>query len=330
MQIQGDRATVKRPMNVVALIYDGLCTFEFGIVAEIFGLRRPELGRELYRFSSVALEEGPVHAAGGLTVTATAMVEELQHADIIVIPGWHGKDEMVPDQFNETLREARQRGTRLLSICSGAYVLAAAGLLSGRKATTHWRYADDLQKKYPDIDVCADDLYIDEGDIITSAGSSAGIDACLHIVRGDYGAKIANSVARRLVMHAHRQGGQAQFIEQPLPKSPENHRLAQLMEYVRSHLADVHHITNMAERTGLTARTFQRRFLAYNGIPAMQWLTQERVARACHLLETTNMNVEGISTAVGFGNAETLRYHFRQQMHITPLDYRKRFAAVAS
>lgn len=317
--------TNRAPPGVAALVYDGLCTFEFGIVCEVFGLSRPELGGDLYKFTSVAAEAAPIRAAGGLLVTATGNREDLAGAAIVVIPGWRGKDEPVPAPLIDEIQAAHRRGARLLSICSGVFVLAAAGVLSHRRATTHWRYADALAERYPDVTVEADSLYVEDNNIITSAGSSAGIDACLHIVREDYGAKVANSVARRLVMHAHRQGGQAQFIEQPLPKVGGQHRLSLLMDEVRADLAAPYKITTMARQAGMSPRTFQRRFLGLTGVPAMQWLTQERVARSCLLLETTDLGVESIALEVGLGTSEALRYHFRKTLGVSPLDYRRRF-----
>ncbi|MCP5084725.1 MAG: transcriptional regulator FtrA [Alphaproteobacteria bacterium] len=315
------------PPRVVALVYDGLCTFEFGIVSEVIGLHRPELGQDLYRFSSVAVENEPIRAAGGLNVTATGARQDLRRADIVVVPGWRGKDAPVPPAISEEIRRAHERGARLLSVCSGVFVLAASGVLAGRRATTHWRYASALSQAYPDVPVEADRLYVEDGAIISSAGSSAGIDACLHIVREDYGAKVANSVARRLVMHAHRQGGQAQFIEQPLPKAGNEHRLSVMMDEVRGDLAQTYSIGSMARLAGMSPRTFQRRFLGFTGVPAMQWLAQERVAQACELLETTDLSADSVSLSVGLGNSETLRYHFRKSLGVSPLEYRKRFSA---
>lgn len=320
-----EKMTNRPPPSVVALVYDGLCTFEFGIVCEVFGLARPELGGDLYRFTSVAAEEAPIRAAGGLVVSATGQRQHLNDADIVVIPGWRGKDEPVPLALIEDIRAAHRRGARLLSVCSGVFVLAAAGILSNRRVTTHWRYADALAERYSDIAVDADSLYIEDGTIITSAGSSAGIDACLHIVRQDYGAKVANSVARRLVMHAHRQGGQAQFIEQPVPTAGGQHRLSLLMDDVRANLSKPHKITSLARQAGMAPRTFQRKFFGLTGVPAIQWLAQERVARSCVLLETTDLGVESIAQEVGFGTAEALRYHFRKALGVSPLDYRRRF-----
>lgn len=311
---------------VVAVVYDGLCTFEYGIAAEIFGLSRPELGNDLYRFSSVAVENKTMRAAGGLTIKATGTRSDLESAHTIVIPGWRGKDEPVPEMICKQLRKAHHRGARLMSICSGSYVLAAAGLLEQRRVTTHWRYAKDMKSKFPDIVLQEDRLYVDEGDIITSAGSSAGIDACLHIVRCDYGAKIANIVARRLVIHAHRQGNQTQFIDQPIPKSAEDERLAGLMQEISNNLSAPHSISSMTKSVGMSSRTFQRRFVAFTGMAPMKWLAQERVHRCCQLLESTDLSIDRISLAVGFGGADILRYHFRETLSVSPNEYRKRFS----
>jgi len=313
--------------RVVALVYDQLCTFEFGIAAEVFGLSRPELDKQLYSFSSVALEETPLRAAGGLEVSPTGSYRDLLNADLIIIPGWRDRSEPIPQVYIDELNAAHKRGAQLLSICSGGYILAAAGLLSNRRATTHWRYADDFKTNYPDVIVQENEIYIDHGDVITSAGSSTGIDACLHIVRNDYGANVANSIARRLVMHSHRQGNQAQFIKQPLPKFSNDYRLSRLIDSVRAELSTPYTISLMAKHAGMSLRTFQRRFLALTGLPAMQWLNQERVSRSCVLLETTDLSVESICHSVGFNSSEVLRYHFRQSLDIGPTDYRKRFKA---
>lgn len=310
---------------MAALIYDGLCTFEYGIVAEVFGLCRPELGGQLFQFASVQAEGKQNAAAGGLIVQATGTAQDLAQADIVVVPGWRGKDEPVPEKLCAMIRDAHDRGAMLFSICSGIYVLAAAGILNGHSATTHWRYIDDFAQKYPDTTLRPNELYVDAGDIITSAGSSAGIDAAVHIVRSHYGAEIANSVARRLVMHGHRHGGQAQFIEQPVAKPGGSHRLSDMMDQVRNSLADPHRIKSMAQLAGMSPRTFQRNFQNHVGLPAMQWLAHARVTRACQLLETTKQSVEVIGQSVGFESPDRLRYHFRNVLAVSPADYRKSF-----
>src|SRR5437660_7574360 len=221
--------------RVIALVYDGLCTFEFAIVVEIFGLPRPELPVDWYRFSVCSLEGAPVRATGGVRVTATSGLRALRGGETIVIPGWRDPDEIPPTALLNALRRAHDRGARLMSICSGVFVLAAAGLLDGKRATTHWMYADRLRPRYPDIRLEPDVLYVDEGSILTSAGSAAGIDLCLHVVRRDFGAEAANHVARRLVVPPHRDGGQAQFAVRPVPPD-ESNGLARVLQWAQSHL----------------------------------------------------------------------------------------------
>lgn len=326
--VSKNRAGRSRKPNrrVVALVYNGLCTFEFGIVAEVFGLHRPEVDREWYSFTSVAAENGPLTAAGGIEVKATGSRRALSTADTVVIPGWRGKDTPVPSSLCRTVQRAYARGARIVSVCSGAYVLAAAGLLDGRRATTHWRYVDDLSRKYPQVRMEPDQLYVEEGNIFTSAGSSAGIDVCLHIVRQDYGAEVANLVARRLVMHAHRQGGQSQFIAQPVPVDYEADRLSGTVDFVREHLDQPHSVASLAQQARMSPRTFQRRFVALTGLPVGKWLIQERVNRACTLLEASDTPLDAVAAAVGTSSAANLQYHFRNTLGVSPGQYRKRFS----
>ncbi len=326
MPKQSNMTNKEKSHNIVALVYNGLCTFEFGIASEIFGLFRPEINGGWYKFKSVSLEIGPLLAAGGLEFSASGSLKDFEQADTIIIPGWRGKDEFVPEIICKALKDASRRGTRIVTICSGIYVLAAAGLLTGRKITTHWRFIHDFKKKYPDVSIEPNSLYIDDDNIMTSAGSSAGIDLCLYMVRKDYGVKIANSVARRLVMHAHRQGGQAQFIEQPVPKENEAHRLSVILDYVRSNLNQSHSVSSLASLSGMSSRSFQRKFVALTGLPVGQWVTHERLASACSLLEISKIPMDDIAKAVGISNVENLRYHFRKYFGISPGDYRKRFA----
>lgn len=309
---------------VVALLYDGLCTFEFGIVAEIFGLSRPEMGEGWYRFASCAVDEGPMRAHGGLTVVADHGPEILAEADIIVVPGWKGADARVPEALAEQLRAAHARGARLASICSGAFVLAATGLLSGGTATTHWRYAEKLRERHPDISVDDASLYRIHDRIHTSAGSAAGIDLLIEVVRQDFGAAAANSVARRLVMPAHRAGGQAQFLERPVGVR-EGTEIGPLLEEVRGSLGAEWTVARMAEEMGMSLRTFLRRFAEATGQSPGDWLADERVGEAKRLLTQGNPGMEDVAAAVGFGSAHTLRHHFRQKVGISPSEYRARF-----
>jgi AraC family transcriptional regulator, transcriptional activator FtrA len=311
---------------VVAPVYDGLCTFEFAIAAEIFGLARPEMGPGWYRFASAAIEPGPLRAHGGLTVTSDGGPELLERADLIVMAGWKGADATVPDALAKRLRKAWQRGARLASICSGAFVLAATGLLDGRRAATHWRYADKLRERHPAIDVDASVLYVDGDRVFTSAGSAAGIDLMLHIVRGDFGVDAANSVARRLVMPAHRGGGQAQFIERPVPRDHSN-RLAGLMAQIRADLGAPWTLERMAAASAMSPRTLLRRFTEAAGQSPGDWLIAERVAEAQRLLEASALSVEGVAAQAGFGSVQALRHHFQARLGLAPRAYRATFGA---
>ncbi|WP_432807256.1 transcriptional regulator FtrA [Microvirga terrae] len=312
---------------VVALAYDRLSTFEFGIAVEIFGLPRPEMGPDWYRFAVCAIEPGPLRAVGGFQITADGGLELLDEADTIVIPGWRGAHaEPVPPALVEALRLAHERGARLMSICSGVFALAATGLLSGRRATTHWHHVENLSRLYPDVIVEPDVLYVDEGRVLTSAGSAAGIDLCLHVVRTDFGPEIANRLARRLVVPPHREGGQAQFIERPVPPAREGLRFAPLFDRMRARLGEEQPVARLAAEAGMSVRTFLRRFKAATGLPPGEWLLAERLARARELLESTGWSIEDIAGATGFGSAATLRHHFRTRLGTSPAAYRSRFA----
>ncbi len=309
---------------VVAPVYDGLCTFEFSIVAEIFGLHRPEMGPGWYRFASAAIEPGPLRAHGGLRVTTDGDASLLEQADLIVMAGWKGAQVPVSDEVSQRLRAAWQRGARLASICSGAFVLAATGLLDGQRAATHWRYAKALQARHPSIEVDASVLYAEGDRVYTSAGSAAGMDLMLHIVRSDFGVEAANSVARRLVMPPHRSGGQAQFIERPVPQDGDQ-RLVQLLDAVRSDLQAPWTVEQMACRVAMSPRTFLRRFAELTGQSPGQWVVAERVEHAKRLLEGSALPVERIAAEVGLGSLQALRHHFQQQLGLSPREYRGMF-----
>ena len=310
--------------SVVVLAYDGLCTFEFGCAVELFALQRPELGVEWYDFAVCAVEAGPIRAAGGITIGAVYDPALIERADTVVIPGWRGADDAPPAALLALLRAAYARGARLCSICSGVFVLAAAGLLDGRRATTHWRYADALARRYPAIEVLPDDLYVDSGQIITSAGSAAGLDMLLHLVRRDYGARVANLVAQRLVVPPHREGGQAQYLPRPMAHD-EQGRLTKLMDWVRAHLALAHSVSALAQRAAMSPRTLQRQFQAATGSGVIEWLARERVALVKDLLETTRLPLAQVAEQAGFGSEESLRHHFRKLAATTPGAYRRQF-----
>ena len=309
---------------VAVVVYDGLCTFEFGIVAEVFGLDRPEMGPDWYTLVTCACEPGPLRAAGGLTVTANDGLERLSEAGTIVIPGWKGIGVAPPEALLAALRSAAERGARILSLCSGAFVLAAAGLLDEGLATTHWRYAEAFRTAFPDVEIDADLLYVDRGHVMTSAGSAAGIDLLLHFVRSELGPEAANSVARRLVVPSHRDGGQAQFIERPVPPRRDG-RLAALLDRMREHADRPLTIAALAREAAMSERTFLRRFKELTGMTPAAWLLSVRLDRAKQMLESGGLGIEDIALRAGFGTSATLRMHFRAMVGISPREYRRRF-----
>jgi len=312
--------------SVVAVAYDGLCTFEFGVTTELFGLDRPELDVDWYDFSVIAAETGPLRANGGLTMQAPHDMSAVARAGTIVLPGWRDIEEEPPAALIDALVRAHRNGARIMSICSGVFILAATGLLDSQAATTHWRYTEALQARYPLIDVRPNVLYVDNGKVLTSAGSAAGLDLGLHLIRRDYGADVANSVARRLVIAPQRDGGQAQFIT--VPAAPdESMALAPTMAWALERLDDALSVEQLARHAAMSPRTFARRFRTEAGVSPHQWVTKQRVLRAQQLLETTNHSIDTVAHACGFGSAATLRHHFQQNVQTTPSRYRARFSA---
>lgn len=311
--------------RVALVAYDGLATFEFGIAVEVFALRRPELRVPWYQFQVCAIEPRPIRARGGIVIEATGGLGGLRRAGTIVIPGWRNIDERPPDPFLRALVSAHRRGARLLTICSGAFVLAAAGLLDGKRATTHWLYSAALAARYPRVTVEPDVLFVDEGQILTSAGSAAGIDLCLHIVRRDYGADVASVVARRMVMAPQRDGGQAQYVPAVVPPTPESN-LAPLLEWIQRHLAQPLTVAQLAKRAAMSPRTFARRFRDATGTTPYKWILHQRIIAAQQRLETSAEPIERLAQAVGLQTAATLRHHFSRLLHTSPTAYRRRFA----
>jgi AraC family transcriptional activator FtrA len=309
---------------VVALAYDQLCTFEFACAVELFSLERPELEVDWYRFAVCAAEPGKLRAAGGITIEAPYTLRMLDKADVIIIPGWRDVDEVPPEQLLKKIRSAYARGARFCTICSGVFVLAAAGILDDKTVTTHWRYAEKLAKRYPQLQVQADALYIDAGQVITSAGSAAGLDMLLYLVRKDYGVKVANQVAQRLVIPPHREGGQAQYIPRPVAQD-ERGRLSALLDWLRTNPAQAHSLETLAARAAMSERTLQRQFLELTGYSPYEWLIRERVAIAKELLESSEASINRILELSGFGSEETFRRQFKRVTGTSPMAYRKQF-----
>jgi AraC family transcriptional activator FtrA len=306
-----------------------MATFEFGIVVEVFGLPRPEIERPWYRFAVCALDRGPLRATGGVTIRARAGLRALSRAGTIVIPGWRDPDERPPEALLKALRAAHARGARLVTICSGVFVLAAAGLLDGRRATTHWRYLERLRALHPRVRVEPDVLYVDEGQVLTSAGSAAGIDLCLHVVRRDYGAEIANQVARRLVVSPQREGGQSQYVPAPVRPAMMG-GLGRALEWAQRRLGEDLSVARWARQAAMSPRTFARRFRDETGTTPHRWLSHQRVLAAQQRLETTSESIDEVADGVGLKTAATLRLHFRRALRTTPTAYRRRFSRLSA
>ena len=319
-----EHSLISNGPRVVCLIGTELVCLEYGIVYEVFGLPRPELGPDWYRFGNAAVEPGLIKASGGLRVLMEQGLESLDCADLIFIPGWAGASSAVTDNVIAAVRKAYCRGARIVSLCTGAAVLAATGLLDGGPATTHWRHRETLAVRYPSVDFDAEVLYIDRGRVLTSAGGSAGADLCIHIVRQDYGVERANLVAKELVMPAHRDGDQSQLLRQPVPRSSEARRLGRVMELIKQDIEHCHPLDALARVAGMSLRTFQRRFEALTGMSPGAWLLRERLRRACDLLQLPGGNrMQEVAVRSGFGTLAVMQYHFRKTLKTSPRGYRK-------
>jgi AraC family transcriptional regulator, transcriptional activator FtrA len=315
--------------RVSVLAHDGLAPFELGVAAEVFALPRPELDVAWwYEFSVCAERPGVLAAVGGFGLAIDRSLEELERADTILLPGTPDVHGNPSQRLVRALLDAHERGARLVSICSGAFVLAATGLLDGRRAATHWRYADLLARRYPGVRVVPDVLYVDGDDVLTSAGTAAGIDLCLHLVRLDHGATLANRVARRMVVPAHRDGGQAQFIDRPVPARPTDDPVAAAMEWALARLSERIGVDDLARRAHLSPRQFSRRFRDATGVSPGAWLLRRRLDAALPLLESSDEPVERVAARVGFPTPAAFRRHFTRAYGLAPSAWRRNFAAL--
>lgn len=322
--------TGSRPVAVLA--YEGMSLFEIGIVTEAFGLARPELDRPWYDLTICAERPGAVRVIGGAVIEARHGLQTLVTAETVIVPG-------VADVHGEhspgllaALRQAHSAGARMVSICSGAFALAAAGLLDDRRATTHWRYADLLRRHFPRVQVDEGVLYVDDGDVLTSAGSAAGIDLCLHLIRRDHGPSVANLVARRMVVPPHREGGQAQFVEAPLPSSTgdtDDHRISRSMAWAVANLDQAITLETLARQAAMSTRSYLRHFARSTGTSPARWLIGQRIQASLPLLETTSLPIEQVARAVGFASAVSYRPHFARAMRTSPTAYRRAFGTGA-
>jgi transcriptional regulator GlxA family with amidase domain len=307
-------------------VFDGVPPFELGVVCEVFGLPRPEIADPWPYEHRVCSPDGPtVRTAAGFALAGVEPITALDRADTIVVPAWRGLEHVAPDDAVLTaLRRAHARGARLMTVCSGAFVLAHAGLLDDLRATTHWMYADRLAGAFPSVKVDPDVLYVDEGNVLTSAGTAAGIDLCLHVVRIDHGAAIANAIARRMVVPPHRDGGQAQFVEAAMVEDCAD-AMAATLDWALEHLDEPLPVEALARRALMSPRTFARRFRAATGTTPLQWLLRQRLLRAQQLLETTDLPIDTVAHHCGFGSAAVLRTHFRRSLATNPIAYRRTF-----
>lgn len=316
-----------RQRTVAALIGDGVLTFDFACACEVFGYDRSDIVSPWYRFLVVSQDPPPIRSSTGFMLSPELGLEALEEADTIVVPGWADDFREPRPETIEALRAAYDRGARLMSICIGSFVLAATGLLDGRRATTHWRWAERLQSRYPKVRVDPSVLYIDDGQILTSAGTAAGIDLGLHVVRLDYGADVANQVARRIVMPPHRDGGQAQYIETPVPETAEDDPIGDTLRWVVEHLDEALTVDGLAARVAMSPRSFMRHFKTTTGTTPIDWILRQRIGLAQRLLETTDLPLEFIAERAGFGSAVTMRHHFAKRVTTSPQAYRRTFRA---
>ena len=319
------------PGALAIIAYDQLRTFEYAIAAEVFALSRPSLGVPWYECLIIPADAGPKRGIAGVCVQTNGVLADLARCNTIIIPGWRDIDERPPEPLLRQLRLAAARGATLLSICSGAFVLGAAGLLDNRPATTHWLFSDALKRMYPRVIVAEDVMYVETDNIITSAGSAAGIDACLHLVRRDFGAQIANRIARRMVAAPHREGGQAQYVETPVKDGLERtpaRAIAELLSWAGQHLDQPLAIQDFARRALMSQRTFLRHFQDSIGMAPVAWLQRERLNRARVLLESTELTHTQIADQCGYQSLETFRIAFKRIVGVAPGGYRERFLAV--
>jgi transcriptional regulator GlxA family with amidase domain len=311
-----------RKVAVIAL--DRVAPFELGVVCEVFGTDRTADGFPAYEFDICSVDGAPVRTSSGFTIVPTAGLDPVAEADLVVVPAYANR-ESAPAAVLAALRAADERGARLMSVCSGAFLLGEAGLLDGRRCTTHWKYADELAARFPRTTVECNSLYVTDGNVLTSAGTAAGIDACLHLIRQEHGSAVATKLARRMVVPPHRDGGQSQYIEAPMPRTPEAPTLEPVLTWLVGHLDRPVTVDGLAARAHMAPRTFARRFRAETGTTPHDWITNQRVLLARRLLEDTDLSVEAVAVRAGFGDAAAMRHHFTRRVGATPQAYRTTF-----
>lgn len=312
--------------NTIAVIaFNGISPFHLSVPCAIFGEDRTNAGIPKFELLVCAAEDGALQTTAGFSIETHHDLNDLPKASTVIVPSWRDPTELPPQALLDALRQASQHGARIVGLCLGSFVLAAAGLLDDRPATTHWLWADELARRYPRIRVNPDVLYVDDGEIITSAGTAAGIDCCLHLLRQQHGAKIANDVARRMVVPPHRQGGQAQYIQQPVRHLSTIDHFAKVLDWATGNLDKPLSLDMLAERARMSRRTFTRRFRQAMGNTVGEWLLSQRLSLSQQLLETTDSSIELIAERAGFGSTASLRQHFNHAFKISPSNYRREF-----
>jgi len=313
--------------NVVLLAIPGVAPFEFGVICEIFGIDRSDTGGPAFDLTIATADPGPVTTSLGFDITITTGLDVAADADLIAVPA-HAIESIDP-RYLDVIRAAEARGAWVLSVCSGAFALAQAGILEGRSATTHWMHTDRLAAQYPGTHVDPDVLFVEDRKVVTSAGTAAGIDAALHIVRIEHGAAATNVIARRMVVPAQRDGGQSQYIETPVAECTSD-SFAIVAQWMLEHLSDDLTVDQLARRALMSSRTFARRFRAEMGTTPAAWLNRQRLIRAQQLLESTDAALETIAQDTGFGTAAVMRHHFVKVLKTSPQAYRRAFGARAA
>ena len=315
-------------MHTVAIIaFEGISPFHLSVPCMVFGDDLSRLGVPRYRLLICAEKPGLIPTMSGFQIQVEHGLDALEQADTLIMPAWRDPEETAPAALLEALRAGHDRGARIAGLCLGTFVLADAGLLDGRTAATHWAWGDDFARRYPKVELDRKSLYLDDGDILTSAGTAAAIDCCLHLLRRDHGAEIANRVARRMVVAPHRDGGQAQYIEQPLPGVTDSDRLGAALDWALEHLESPLTLDLLADRAGMSRRNFTRRFKAKTGATVSQWLLNHRLAAAQRLLETSDKAVDRVAELAGFGSPASFRQHFLNAFAVSPSAYRRQFSA---
>ena len=316
---------VMRNRTIAVIAFHGISPFHLSIPCMIFGEDRSAGGVPRFDVRVCAAEQGPLSTSAGITLNMRYGLEEVRRADTIIVPSWRDPEEMPPAPLLRALRKAHQRGARIVGLCLGSFVLAAAGILEGRPATTHWLAAETFARRYPGVHLDKDVLYVDDGSVLTSAGAAAGIDCCLYLLRTWCGAEVAGYVARRMVVPLHRQGGQAQYIEHPLATPTGGERLSGALDWARRNIDQPLGLAVLANRACMSRRTFTRQFRQATGTTAGKWIINQRLALTQQLLETSGHAVDVIAGRTGFGSAVSLRQHFRAAFGISPSTYRREF-----